>query len=92
VFVSYPNTTARRPAKELKGFARVSLGAGEEKQVTIPVRLADLDYFRMDAPDATTGSWVVESGDVEIMVGGSASNLPRSATVRVNGYVVGSTP
>ncbi len=62
VFVHFPNTTARRPFKELKGFARVSLAAGEAKQVTIPVRLSDLDYFKTDAPSSTasTGSWVSE--------------------------------
>ena len=93
VFVSFPNTTARRPAKELKGFARVSLAAGEEKQVTIPIRLSDLDYFQTDAGGAAvrTGHWVVESGPVQIMVGGSSTNLPLMGTVNVNGYTVGST-
>jgi beta-glucosidase len=86
VFVSFPGTTARRPAKELKGFARVHLAAGEEKQITIPVRLADLDYFQMDSPTAETGKWVVETGDIRITVGGSATNLPLSGTVKVNGY------
>jgi beta-glucosidase len=92
VFVSFPNTTARRPPKELKGFARVSLAAGEEKQVTIPVRLSDLDYFQTDANDPRAGHWVVESGPVKIMVGGSATNLPLTATVNVTGYTVGSNP
>jgi beta-glucosidase len=86
VFVSFPDTKARRPPKELKAFARVHLGPGEEKQVTIPLRLKDLDYFQMDSPTATTGKWVVESGNVKIMVGGSSASLPLSATVRVNGY------
>jgi beta-glucosidase len=90
VFVSFPPSAARRPPKELKGFARVSLAAGEEKQVTIPVRLADLDYFQMDSPTANTGHWVVESGDIKIMVGGSSTKLPLTGTVTVNGYVVGS--
>jgi beta-glucosidase len=92
VFVSFPDTQARRPAKELKGFARVRLNAGEEKQITIPVRLADLDYFQMDSATGNTGRWVVESGAVKIMVGGSSTNLPLSETVNVNGYVIGSTP
>jgi beta-glucosidase len=94
VFVSFPNTTARRPAKELKGFARVHLAAGEEKQVTINVRLSDLDYFQTDpGGDAVrTGHWVVESGPVQIMVGGSSTNLPLQGTVNVTGYTVGSTP
>ncbi len=86
VFVSFPETTARRAPKELKGFARVSLNAGEEKQITIPIRLSDLDYFQQDSSTATTGKWVVESGDINIMVGGSSTNLPLSGTVKVNGY------
>jgi beta-glucosidase len=92
VFVSFAPTTARRAPKELKGFARVSLEAGEEKQVTIPVRLADLDYFQTDPtdPKAQKGKWVVESGDVKIMVGGSSTKLPLTGHVTVNGYVVGS--
>jgi beta-glucosidase len=94
VFVSFPSTTVPRRMggyKELKGFARVSLAAGEEKQVTIPVRLSDLDYFQTDAT-GTSGSWVVESGPVQIMVGGGSVNLPLTATVNVNGYTVGSNP
>jgi len=86
VFVSFPDTKARRPPKELKGFARVHLEAGQEKQVTIKVRLSDLDYFQMDSPTGTTGKWVVESGNVNVMVGGSSDHLPLSATVKVNGY------
>lgn len=87
VFVSFPNTTARRGPKELKGFTRVSLQPGEEKQVTIPVRVADLDYFQPDSSSVNaSGKWVVETGEVKIMVGGSAANLPLSASVQVNGF------
>ncbi len=86
VWVSFPNTTARRPAKELKGFARVHLAAGEEKQITIPIRLSDLDYFKADPATARTGKWVVETGPMQIKVGGSSTNLPLMTTVNVNGY------
>jgi beta-glucosidase len=86
VWVSYPDTMARRRAKELKGFARVHLEAGEEKQITIPVRLSDLDYFQVDAPGATTGKWVVENGNIKIMVGGSSTSMPLTQTVMVHGY------
>ena len=86
VFVSFPNTQARRPLKELKGFARVSLAPGEEKQISIPVRISDLDYFQNDATDPRGGKWVVETGPMKIMVGGSSTSLPLSATVNVNGY------
>jgi beta-glucosidase len=93
VFVSFPNTTVtrRQGQKELKGFARVSLAAGQAKQVTIPVRLSDLDYFQQDSPTAQTGHWAVEGGPVKIMVGDSSTNLPLSGMVTVTGYTVGSS-
>jgi beta-glucosidase len=81
VFVSYPNTQARRPAKELKGFLRVSLAAGEQKQVVIPIRLKDLDYY-----DQVKNQWVVENGPINIMVGGRSTNLLPAGTVTVTGY------
>jgi beta-glucosidase len=97
VFVSFLNTPARRGAKELKGFARVSLAAGEAKQVTIPVRLSDLDYFQVDANDPTAGKWIVETGQVKVMVTDGSLNpadgttlFPLTATGNVNGYTVGS--
>ena len=78
LFVGYPGTTKRRSAKELKGFARVSLDAGAKKTVTIPVRVQDLKYY-----DATSGGWAVESGTVKIMVGPNVANLSLSDTVTV---------
>jgi len=99
VFVSFPNTSQRRGPKELKGFARVSLAAGEAKQVTIPVRLSDLDFFQTDAPaaTATTGHWVVETGPVNIMVTDGSQDstgktifLPTQSVNVTQGYTVGS--
>jgi beta-glucosidase len=86
VWVSYPESKVQapnhqRPKKELKGFTRVSLDAGEQKQVLIPIRLKDLDYYDQDIQQ-----WVVEDGTINIMVGGSSTNLPLSGTVNVRGY------
>jgi beta-glucosidase len=82
VWVSYPNTKARRPNKELRGFERVSLGAGEQKQVLIPIRLKDLDYY-----DQVSNQWVVEDGTINIMVGGSSTSpFPLTGTVNIHGY------
>jgi len=84
LFASFPNSKAARRTtiKELKGFTRVSLNPGEQKQVMIPVRLKDLDYY-----DQTQNKWVVEDGPVTIMVGGSSTNLPLTGTVEIQGYV-----
>jgi beta-glucosidase len=82
LFVSYPGTTKKRPAKELKGFARVTLAAGAKQTVTIPVRVSDLSYW-----DSTSSKWVIEASTVKVMVGPSSANLPLSDT-----FTVTSTP
>jgi beta-glucosidase len=77
-FVSFPDSKARRASKELKAFSRVSLKAGEEKEIMIPLRLSDLDTW-----DNIQNKWIVESGDVKIQVGSSSADLPLSASVTV---------
>jgi beta-glucosidase len=67
LFVSFPGSQARRSKKELKGFYRVSLDPGTTKEITIPLRVADLKYWNM-----TSNAWQVATGPVEIMVGPSA--------------------
>jgi hypothetical protein len=62
VFVSFPNTQARRPPKELKGFARVSLAPGEEKQISIPVPPLRPGLLSDRTPRIRgSGKWVVET-------------------------------
>jgi len=80
-FVSFPATTARRSVKELKGFKKVPLAAGETKSVTIPIRVQDLKYWQGDE----NGQWLIESGPVRIMVGKSAApaDLTLQGTVNV---------
>jgi beta-glucosidase len=79
LFVSYPNTAQRRPKKELKGFHRATIKAGETVRITIPLRVEDLKYW-----DTTSHSWKWENGPVEIMVGGSSAQLPLTDTMTVS--------
>jgi beta-glucosidase len=86
LFAAYPDAKKRRSQKELKGFARVSLDAGAKKTVTIPLRVADLKYWDQ-AKDGTTtdgSGWLVDSGTVKVMVGGSSDNLPLTDSFTVN--------
>jgi beta-glucosidase len=76
LFVSYPQTQARRPAKELKGFRRVSLDPGVTKRVTFLLRVSDLKYW-----DSTSSSWIIENGPVQISVGPSSAHLMLSDTM-----------
>jgi beta-glucosidase len=78
LFVSYPDTTQRRPIKELKGFRRTTLEPGQTKRITMQLRVSDLKYF-----DGTGNKWGIENGTVKIMVGGSSADLPVSDTMVV---------
>jgi beta-glucosidase len=80
LFVSYPSTTAvRRSKKELKGFVRVAVEGNQTVTAKIPLRIADLKYWQGEA----NGSWVVESGPVNIMVGPDAGHLEQMGTLTV---------
>ncbi|HTB74184.1 MAG TPA: glycoside hydrolase family 3 C-terminal domain-containing protein, partial [Polyangiaceae bacterium] len=58
LFASYPQTTARRSVKELKGFHRSSLiQPGQTVMFKIPLRIQDLKYWNTAA-----NQWTVESG------------------------------
>ena len=66
-----------RPEKELKGFAKVFLKAGEEKEVFIPF---DDKSFRVF--DSVSNRFLEESGRYRILIGASA------ADIRLNGELV----
>ena len=78
VYVSYPYSHIDRPVKELKAFKRVSVKAGEQKNVTIPIRRSDLCHW-----DEAAQTWMLEPGKITIKVGGSSDNLPLEAIAEV---------
>lgn len=65
-----------RPEKELKGFTKVYLKAGEEKTVTLKVSKDDLQYY-----DDNAGMWVAEKGSFKLLVGSSSSDIRQIATI-----------
>ena len=66
-----------RPVKELKGFRRISLRAGESRTVELEIPVADLAFWGLD------GTKKVEPGDFQLWVAGdSASGEPLSFSVR----------
>lgn len=59
-------SSVTRPVKELKGFKRVSLKAGETKSVTIEIKPEHLAFYDINM------NYVVEPGEFDIMVGNSS--------------------
>ena len=80
LYVSKPDGGVFRPAKELKGFAKVFLKAGESKKVTIPLDDKAFRYFNVDS-----NRFEVEGGQWTILIGASCADIKLSGTVEVQG-------
>ncbi|MGL1955739.1 MAG: glycoside hydrolase family 3 C-terminal domain-containing protein [Colwellia sp.] len=59
-----------RPAKELKGFTKVYLAAGESKQISISLNKRDLSFW-----DVKTNDWLAEAGGFEILLGTALDDI-----------------
>ena len=70
LYIADPEASIDRPAKELKGFEKVFLKAGEKKSVTFEIDAEDLSYF-----DAEKHEWVAESGEFQALLGSSSEDI-----------------
>ena len=83
VYISAKNSRVYRPRKELKGFAKVSLKAGESRRVTISLDDKAFRYF-----NTVTNRWETEPGEYEIFVAANVLDVRLSQTIRVDGAEV----
>ena len=70
LYVHRLNSKVDWPGEELKGFSRVSLKPGESKKVTISLPVSQLRYW-----DAKIHDWRLESGNIQVMIGSSSSDI-----------------
>ena len=82
VYVSCKNGKIFRPMKELKGFTKVFLKAGESRTVTVHLDDKAFRYFNV-----ITDRWEVETADYEIMVASNVSEVKLAQTIRVVGDI-----
>jgi beta-glucosidase len=82
VYVADKESYLFRPEKELKGFAKVALQPGETKTVTV---VLEYDAFAYYVP--SLHKFAVESGDFDILVAASASDIRCRDTVHVSSTV-----
>ena len=80
LYVSKPDGEVFRPVKELKGFQKVFLKAGESKKVTIKLDDKAFRYFNVD-----TNKFEVEGGQWTVMIGASSADIRLTGTVAVKG-------
>ena len=70
LYVSDKKASLPRPVKELKGFQKVTLAPGEEKEVNFIVTREALSFF-----DDRKHAWVAEPGTFEALIGASATDI-----------------
>ena len=80
LYVAKPDAAIFRPAKELKGFAKVFLKAGESKTVTIPLDDKAFRYWNV-----ATDRWEVEGGSYQLLVGASVQDIRLTAEIALPG-------
>lgn len=80
LYVSKPDKEVFRPVKELKGFRKVFLKAGESKEVTIPFDDKTFRYWNV-----LTNQWEIEGGNYQIMIGACVADIRLTADVQIEG-------
>jgi beta-glucosidase len=70
VYVGEAHPKVPRPAKELKGFARLDLKPGESKHVSVTLDRRGFSYY-----DVGAKQWYTDPGDYEILVGRSSAQI-----------------
>ncbi len=82
LYIGRTSETVFRPAKELKGFAKVFLKAGEEKEVVIPFDDKTFRFF-----DVRTNTWETERGNYTVYVGRNVEDTPLAGEIYIEGTV-----
>ena len=70
LYIKDIKSSVDRPVKELKGFKKVWLEPGEQKDVDMTIDNNALAYY-----DETTGTWKSENGEFDALVGNASDNI-----------------
>ena len=78
LYVKHIGSKVARPLKELKGFKRLFIKAGQMQHVTLELKAEQLAYWNVEAHH-----FVIEPEKVELMIGASSADTKLSATVNI---------
>lgn len=80
LYVAKKNSELFRPARELKGFARVTLAPGEKQRITITLDDKAFRFWNVKA-----NRWEIEGGEYELLVGASVEDIRLCEKITVHG-------
>jgi len=75
LYIGDAHSPVPRPAKELKGFAKVFLQPNESKRVTLKLNRRSFSYY-----DVTARQWTAQPGEFSILVGSSSEKIVLKGT------------
>ncbi|MBO4984241.1 MAG: glycoside hydrolase family 3 C-terminal domain-containing protein [Bacteroides sp.] len=70
LYIADKKASVARPVKELKGFQKITLAPGEEKEVSFTICKQALSFF-----DEAKHDWVAEPGKFEAIIAASATDI-----------------
>jgi beta-glucosidase len=79
VYVGEAHPSVPRPARELKGFARISLRPGETKRVKVPLGGRAFAFF-----DSSAHEWRVDPGEFAVFVGRSVDDVQLTGKITLS--------
>ena len=80
LYIAKKDSELFRPAKELKGFARVTLAPGEKQRITIMLDDKAFRFWNVKA-----NRWEIEGGEYELLVGASVEDIRLCEKISVHG-------
>lgn len=79
-YAAKENSIVSRPIKELKGFEKVFVKAGESARLEIVIPTADLAYYNVMLDD-----WIVEPGEYTFMIAASSQDIRYAESINIDG-------
>ena len=80
LYIAKKNSELFRPAKELKGFARVTLAPSEKQRITIMLDDKAFRFWNVKA-----NRWEIEGGEYELLVGASVEDIRLCGKISAHG-------
>lgn len=80
LYVKKAESDLFRPEKELKGFKKVFLKVGEEREVKIDFDDKTFRYFSV-----ATDKWEIEGGEYEILIAANSKDIRLSDSLKIDG-------
>ena len=81
LYINDPLASVTRRVKELKGFKRVALAAGESRRVTFALPVSALGFYNRDLCK------VVEPGEIHFMIGTSSAEMGLDGRFHITGPI-----